>query len=113
MPPTVFSLFPRNDGLERELISTVLTGRGFRLEHIVSNAAASPDGFWYDQDRNEWVVLIQGAATLEFPDGPLDLRAGDCLLIEAHQRHRVSFTSQDAVWIALHFDADSSVEPDS
>lgn len=111
MLPTVFSLFSRNEGLDRELISPVLAGHGFRLEHIVSNGAASPGGFWYDQDGNEWVALIQGAATLEFPDGSLHLRAGDCLLIEAHRRHRVSFTSPDAVWIALHVvDTGSSVE---
>lgn len=111
MPPTVFPLLARNDGSDGELFSTLLAGRGFRLEHIVSNAAASPEGFWYDQDGSEWVALIQGTATLEFPDGTLNLRAGDCLLIGAHQRHRVSRTSQDAVWIALHFDGDSTAGP--
>lgn len=109
--PTVFSLYPQTGTPAREVISTILTGRNFRLEHILSYAEASPDGFWYDQSGSEWVALIQGAAGLEFPDGSLNLQAGDCLLIEARLQHRVSFTSPDAVWIALHFDADSSAEP--
>ncbi|MEM1295626.1 MAG: cupin domain-containing protein [Verrucomicrobiota bacterium] len=47
---------------------------------------------------------MQGTATLEFEDGEtLDLVAGDALIIPAHRRHRVGSTSQDAVWLALHY----------
>ena len=85
----------------------VASGGAFRLEHIVSRGAASPDGFWYDQENPEWVALVRGAAVLEFPSGRLALRAGDCLLIPAHREHRVAETSADAVWIAAHFAADT------
>lgn len=116
MIPKVFPLYPKQapcgsspgSGPEQETFSTLLSGRSFHLEHIVSNAAVSPDGFWYDQEGSEWVALIQGTARLEFPDGILDLKPGDCLLIESHLKHRVTATSADAVWLALHFGEEPS-----
>jgi len=74
-----------------------------RVERIVSYGQASPPGFWYDQETEEWVVLIQGTASLQFADGdPIRLVAGDHLLIPVHSRHRVTWTSNDAVWLAVH-----------
>lgn len=76
----------------------------FRLEKIVSNGVNSPKNFWYDQEETEWVMLAQGEAVLEFEqEGMLPMKAGDYLLIRAHQKHRVEFCSNDAVWLALHF----------
>jgi len=100
-------LFRSEDtGLGKETITPLieqLKGCPFRLEHIVSRGEASPAGFWYDQPQDEWVALLRGEATLAFQDGTLDLCAGDALIIPAHRRHRVAFTSADAVWLALHF----------
>ncbi len=106
MPPEVHSLFSADgDGpTGRETFTTLLAGRRFRLEHIVSRGSAGAEGFWYDQGQPEWVALLCGEAGLEFPDGSLELRAGDCLLIPAGLRHRVARTSADAVWMALHFE---------
>jgi cupin 2 domain-containing protein len=73
-----------------------------RVERIVSHAQASPPGFWYDQDHEEWVTLLRGTATLRFEEGTVDFRAGDHLRIPAHLRHRVERTSADAVWLAVH-----------
>ncbi len=82
----------------------VLTHPAFTLEHIISRGAASPEGFWYDQPRDEWVALLQGEAELRFESGESSLlHAGDSLVIPAHRRHRVERTSHDAVWLALHF----------
>ena len=103
MPPGVRSLFDASAESGGERGARVADGAGFRLEHIVSNRAASPPGFWYDQDDPEWLTLVRGHATLEFDDGRLELEPGDSLLIPAHARHRVVDTSADAVWLALHF----------
>lgn len=81
--------------------------RSSRLEWLVSHGQASPPGFWYDQPKDEWVLLLQGQATLLFEDGPLELVAGDCLTIPARLRHRVERVSDDARWLALHFEARS------
>jgi len=39
---------------------------------------------------------------LNFEDESLNLKAGDYLLIPAHEKHRVASCSQDARWLALH-----------
>jgi len=103
MIPKVNSLFAAPFHENGEVISTLLSNSQFRLEHIVSFGAASEPGFWYDQQWSEWVVLIRGNASLEFSHGQLELTMGDHLLIPAHLKHRVSHTSADAVWIAIHF----------
>ena len=75
------------------------------VERIISSGQVTPPGQWYDQPRDEWVLLVQGSATLEFASGETrSLRAGDHLLIPAHQRHRVAFTSQHppCLWLAIH-----------
>lgn len=74
-----------------------------RVERIVSFGHASPPGFWYEQDEDEWVVLLAGSAVLAFADGRvLGLRAGDWVSLPARCRHRVESVSDDALWLAVH-----------
>ncbi|MEM9282236.1 MAG: phosphoribosylaminoimidazole carboxylase [Verrucomicrobiota bacterium] len=101
--PSVTNLLenlPAHQEQFRELVSAGTS----KLEHIVSNGKASHPDFWYDQDSDEWVALIQGEACLEFASGLLPLRMGDCITIPAHLKHRVASVSDDAIWLALHFD---------
>lgn len=100
--PSVTNLLENPLSHEEQFHELVSSGAA-RLEHIVSHGQASEPGFWYDQESDEWVVLIQGSACLEFTAGEVFLQAGDCLTIPAHMKHRVSSVSQDAVWLALHF----------
>src|SRR5947209_7376229 len=80
-----------------------------RIERIVSHGHASSPGFWYDQDQAEWVPLLGGAAVLVFEEhaDPIRLEPGDHILIPAHVRHRVEWTSPDepTVWLAVHHGA--------
>lgn len=90
-----------------ERFEELLVRGGFRLERIVSNGQASPPGFWYDQDVAEWVLLLSGAAQIQFEDEaePRSLVPGDWLDIAAHRRHRVNWTdpAQPSVWLAIHY----------
>ena len=92
--------------LPEELIQPLLSTPGFRIERIVSQGHRSPEGFWYDQEAAEWVVLLKGAARLRF-DGeePIDLRPGTSINIPAHRRHRVEWTdpSEPTIWLAIHY----------
>ncbi|SAL75090.1 cupin domain-containing protein [Caballeronia telluris] len=89
-----------------EQIDVLVTGQRLNVERIVSMGHASPEGFWYDDSRAEWVVLLSGAAALEFEaDSTLhDMRPGDYVLIEPHCRHRVAWTHADeqTVWLAIY-----------
>ena len=92
---------------EEELFEAILPDRGVLVERIVSTGQATPEGEWYDQDRDEWVALLRGWAVLSFEDGRrMRLSAGDYLLIRAHERHRVEQTCADppCVWLAVHGD---------
>ena len=82
---------------------TLIETPGVRIERIASHAHASSEGFWYDQDCDEWVLVLQGEAVLEFdPPKRVEMRAGDHLFIPRHTRHRVERTSNDTVWLAVH-----------
>jgi len=86
---------------------TPLAGlNGVRIERIVSRGHASGEGFWYDQDEREYVLVVSGNAELAFePGGTLRLAAGDWVDIPAHHRHRVLWTdpSVDTIWLAVFY----------
>jgi len=89
-----------------ELFTELLKLNSVRIERIVSFGQSSPDGFWYDQEENEWVLLLEGSATLGFEDGStLNLGPGDHLNIPAGQRHRVEKTDPNSrtVWLAVFY----------
>ncbi len=94
--------------LAEERFDPLARGEGVRIERIVSRGQRSPEGFWYDQAEDEWVVVVRGRARLEIEgQEDLELGPGDHLLIPAHQRHRVAWTDPDqpTVWLAVHFAA--------
>jgi cupin 2 domain-containing protein len=77
-----------------EIVDTLVGGPPVRIERIVSHGHQSPEGFWYDQDEAEFVVVLAGAARLRFADedATRTLHPGDWLHIAAHRRHRVEWT---------------------
>jgi cupin 2 domain-containing protein len=75
--------------LPAELALVVLDTTQLRIERIVSHGHRSADDFWYDQDQNEWVLLVAGAARLEFENELVEMSPGSFLNIPAHRRHRV------------------------
>jgi len=93
------------DTLSEELIETISSHPNARIERIVSHGHNSPEGFWYDQDEDEFVLLLQGEAELEFEDGAMRLKPGDYLTIAAHQKHRVKWTTSEhpSIWLTVHF----------
>ncbi len=101
----IFQVIPEE--LPQELCEDLLATESFRVERIVSRGHASPEGFWYDQEDSEWVILIQGSAGLRFENQPepVVLHPGDYIRINPHVRHRVDWTAKDrdTVWLAIRF----------
>jgi len=102
MSPNLFDL---PDPLpDNEEFTEMLRSKNLRIERIVSSGQTTPDGQWYDQDEDEWVALIQGEAILEYENGEkVQLSAGDHILLPAHCRHRVAYTSANppCIWLAV------------
>ncbi len=92
--------------LPDELFTTLLEASDVRIERIVSHGHASPEGFWYDQDQHEWVMVLKGAARLRFEDEVVEMKPGDFVNIPAHTKHRVEWTTPDepTLWLAVHYD---------
>lgn len=91
---------------EPELFDTLAAGAGsIRVERIVSNGQVTPEGEWYDQDLDEWVVVLEGEARLHYMDGEeVGLKKGDSLFLPKRRKHRVVYTSSPCIWLAIHAD---------
>jgi cupin 2 domain-containing protein len=90
-----------------EIFETLVERGGIRIERIISHGHATLEGEWYDQDRDEWVLVLSGRAGLliEGEAEPRELGSGDYVDLPAHCRHRVAWTDPDGptVWLAVHW----------
>lgn len=105
-PANLLSDLPkqRRDEVFEKLIDT----ESCTIERIVSRGHTTEEGKWYDQEKNEWVLIIKGAARLRFADREtaFEMRPGDHINIPAHCKHRVEWTDPDVetVWVAVHYE---------
>jgi len=101
----IFSDIPER--VPDEEFEMLAEGRQTRIERIISDAHASPEGFWYDQDEDEWVLILKGSAGLRFEESEetIVLNPGDWIDIPAHVKHRVEWTDpeQKTVWLAVFY----------
>lgn len=100
----IFELIPK--GLKDELFEELASNDTLKIERIVSRGHTTTEFEWYDQDTNEWVILLRGEAILSFLDeDEVRLKAGDYLNIPAHKKHRVSWTlpDEETIWLAVHY----------
>ncbi|WP_372685310.1 cupin domain-containing protein [Castellaniella sp.] len=107
MPVNFFADWPADTASES--FQDLLCVPGLRIERIVSHGQASPPGFWYDQDWDEWVLVLRGEAVLrlEGEAAPRTLAPGDHCWLPRACRHRVERTAPDGptIWLAVHHKA--------
>ena len=104
IPKNIFADLPVK--VENEQFQELLRDKNIRIERIVSQGHVSPTTGWYDQENNEWVLILEGAGTILFDDGQkVTLPKGDYLHIPAHAKHKVSWTDPDkqTIWLAVHY----------
>ncbi len=92
----------------KEFLDVLLQNENIRIERIVSKGHTSPASGWYDQEDNEWVLVLEGSGTILFEDGrEVTMWKGDFLHISAHAKHKVSWTDPDrqTIWLAVHYPA--------
>ena len=100
---------PASAGELLDVLVSSPTAKTLRIQRIESPPSHSSEpGFWYDQADSEWVVLLEGSATLTFkdPDESIDLVPGDHLTIPPGRRHRIERTDPDSptLWLAVHWE---------
>lgn len=89
-----------------EVFTELLARPGARIERIVSNGQITPADAPFNQDHEEWVLILRGVARLWVDgDGERDLFPGDHMLIPAGRDHRVTRTAEGepTIWLAVHF----------
>lgn len=90
----------------QEQFEDIHKSKGIRIERIVSIGQATPEGEWYDQDWDEWVMLLKGqAGILIYGEEKIRvLSPGDYIFLPARLKHRVEWTSlnEPCIWLALH-----------
>ncbi len=100
----LFSDIPEE--IPEELFESILSTQNIKIERIISYDHSSPESGWYDQDENEWVLVLSGYGVIEFDDGrEITLKAGDYYNISAHEKHRVKSTAPEekTVWLAVFY----------
>ena len=100
----IFDAIHKN--LDAEVFEQLIESDDVKIERIISKGHISPDSGWHDQNKNEWVMVLQGGAILSFEDEPsTKLKAGDFINIAAHKKHKVEWTEPDieTIWLAVHY----------
>ena len=92
--------------LKDELFEEIISKDGLKIERIVSYGHTTAEFEWYDQDSDEWVILLKGEAVLSFENrDDVRLKVGDYINIPAHTKHKVSWTPSDeeSIWLAVYY----------
>ena len=100
------NIFKLPDKLPPEELFEAIFDNGILIERVVSTGQTTPEGEWYDQERDEWLIVLQGEGELGYEDGSrIKLATGDYLFIPARQKHRVEYTSSEppCIWLTIFF----------
>ena len=101
----IFSNIPHE--IPAEISDAIIQAPNITIERIISRGHSSPSDFWYDQNKNEWVIVLKGQAKLKFAENDelTELKQGDYINIPAHCKHRVEWTDPDeeTIWLAVHY----------
>jgi len=99
----LFDDLPRQSN--NEIFTELLWRKGVRIERIVSTGQSTPVVKPYNQEYDEWVLLVSGSAGLWIEgEAERELRPGDYVLIPSHRNIRVTWTAkgEPTVWLAVH-----------
>ena len=92
------------ESLPNEILENIVESENCKIERIVSKGHTTPEGKWYDQDKNEWVIIIKGNAELLFEGNKrVKMQEGDYINIPAHVKHRIekTDTKKETIWLAV------------
>ena len=83
-----------------ENFSTLLKHKNIKINRIVSSSDVK--SVEYIQNEDEWLVLLEGKATLRIEDKEKILTKGETLFIPAKVPHKVLKTNDGTVWLTVH-----------
>jgi len=82
--------------IPKEIFESIASSENVKIERIISKGQATQKGKWYDQEKNEFVLVLKGNAVIEFDNNEkVSMNEGDYVIIPKHVKHRVTETSKD------------------
>jgi cupin 2 domain-containing protein len=90
----------------QELEQLLLENEHLSIRRILSKGHSAPAQGWYEQQDNEWVLVVKGEGIIEFTDhSERHMQEGDYCYIPALKKHRVKWTPEQeaTIWLAIHF----------
>jgi len=94
------------ESLPDEILETIIKSKNCKIKRIISKGHTTPEGKWYDQDENEFVLVLKGNAELLFEDNKkIKMKEGDYINIPAHVKHKVEKTDaeKETIWLAVFY----------
>ena len=87
---------------KNEIFETITANDKIKIERIISYGQTTQEDFWYDQSEDEFVVILKGNAKIKYDNNKIfELKEGDSLYIPSKQRHKVIYTSNPTIWLAI------------
>jgi len=83
-----------------ETFTSLLKHKNIKINHIVSSNIIEP--IEYMQEEDEWLVLLEGEATLLINNEEKTLQKGDTLFIPSKVPHNILETKEGTVWLTVH-----------
>jgi cupin 2 domain-containing protein len=107
------NIYKIDEGLRTaEIFSTLFSNGNILIEKIISFGQITKSNEWLEQEKTEWMALLQGEAEILFENdnNKVKMKSGDYALIPSHCRHRVIFTTKEppCIWLAVHFNENGS-----
>ena len=93
----IYDSIPPQSG---EIFTTLLEHKNIKINRIVSSNHL--DETEYIQEEDEWLVVLEGQATLLLNAKKKTLIKGDTLFIPSKTPHRVLSTQSGTVWLTVH-----------
>lgn len=93
----------KNINKNKEIVEILKENENVKIEKIVSTGQTTD---WMEQEQEEFVMLIQGEAIIEYENKKQELRAGDTVIIKKNEKHRVAYTSENpcCIWICIFYE---------
>ncbi len=104
MAKNLFESIPEQ--ISDEVFDLLIDNDAVKIERIISKGHTSPESGWYDQECNEWVIVLKGEARILIEnEGEQYLVPGSYINIPAHQKHKVTWTKAgtETIWLAIHY----------
>ena len=92
----------KNINKNKEIVEILKENENVQIEKIISTGQTTD---WMKQEQEEFVMLIQGEAIIEYENKKQELRAGDTVIIKKNEKHRVAYTSENpcCIWICVFY----------